>query len=301
MIIRCESIALNLLICALLAAVPIDAQRRGECCQEYCYDLDNERPQSAHFATKTSYLIAKGPETGRQYLVPSKCYLVFCACVFAFLHQFLFDNNGLHRFSIYFFLCFLRISDCNPTKIWIYARHGTRLPKSKFKSGDFYFLKMTFSYDGSIYFHEIDLIHSGTNYTIESIGGSKGRDHWKLWEAAFKTGHRCHVRIGFRSVETMALESVCVWFFLLMRFIHKTFALAATYVLYVFFRNITSQYSEYLTVQGKMACCICTDSLNGKCLHFLTIFSSIFRLGGAEIFGHPIPASVPKHFGKYLW
>lgn len=69
MVVRFESIVL---ICTLLVAVPIDAQRRGECCQEYCYDLDNERPQSAHFASKTSYLIAKGPETGRQYLVPSK-------------------------------------------------------------------------------------------------------------------------------------------------------------------------------------------------------------------------------------
>ncbi|XP_055322266.1 multiple inositol polyphosphate phosphatase 1-like [Sitodiplosis mosellana] len=91
MVVRCKSIDLILFICALLASKPINAQRSGECCQEYCYDLDNERPQSAHFASKTSYLIVKGPETGRQYLVPN----------------------------------------CNPTKIWIFARHGTRLPEGE--------------------------------------------------------------------------------------------------------------------------------------------------------------------------
>lgn len=56
---------------SLIWSVVVSAQRQGECCQIYCYALDTERPQSAHFATKTSYLIAKGPETGQQYRVPS--------------------------------------------------------------------------------------------------------------------------------------------------------------------------------------------------------------------------------------
>lgn len=84
-------IGLSIFICLICAIVLVSAQRRAECCQEYCYDLDNERVQSAHFGSKTSYLIAKGPESGRQYLVPN----------------------------------------CNPTKMWIYARHGTRLPTKK--------------------------------------------------------------------------------------------------------------------------------------------------------------------------
>lgn len=55
----------------VISTVVVSAQKQGECCQEYCYDLDNERPQSAHFGTKTAYVIAKGPESGRQYKVPS--------------------------------------------------------------------------------------------------------------------------------------------------------------------------------------------------------------------------------------
>lgn len=55
----------------VISTVVVSAQKQGECCQEYCYDLDTERPQSAHFGTKTAYLIAKGPESGRQYKVPS--------------------------------------------------------------------------------------------------------------------------------------------------------------------------------------------------------------------------------------
>lgn len=49
-----------------------NCQRQAQCCEEYCYDLDSERPQSAHFGTKTAYQIIKGSEIGRQYLVPSK-------------------------------------------------------------------------------------------------------------------------------------------------------------------------------------------------------------------------------------
>lgn len=38
---------------------------------EYCYESDNERPQLAHFATKTAYKIVNGSATG-QYEVQSK-------------------------------------------------------------------------------------------------------------------------------------------------------------------------------------------------------------------------------------
>lgn len=55
----------------LLGAVA-HAQRQAQCCEEYCYELDSERPQSGHFSTKTAYQIAKGSDAGRQYYVPSK-------------------------------------------------------------------------------------------------------------------------------------------------------------------------------------------------------------------------------------
>lgn len=61
----------------LISTVAVSAQRQGECCQVYCYDLDNERPQTTHFATKTPYLIAKGPESGRQYKVPSTYSFIY--------------------------------------------------------------------------------------------------------------------------------------------------------------------------------------------------------------------------------
>lgn len=99
MAVRCESIILSILISALLAAVAINAQRRGECCQEYCYELDTERPQSAHFASKTPYTIAKGPESGRQYLVPSECLICFLHIFIHFFfpwHSFQLIQHTLH-------------------------------------------------------------------------------------------------------------------------------------------------------------------------------------------------------------
>lgn len=51
----------------------IDAQRQpGQCCEEYCYDTDAEKPQSGRFATKSAYQIIKGSDSRRQFVVPSK-------------------------------------------------------------------------------------------------------------------------------------------------------------------------------------------------------------------------------------
>lgn len=74
---------------ALLMLQSVSSQRQAQCCADYCYDLDDERVQAAHFGSKTSYNIAKGPETARKYLVPN----------------------------------------CSPVKMWILSRHGTRLPE----------------------------------------------------------------------------------------------------------------------------------------------------------------------------
>lgn len=49
------------------------AQRQpGQCCDEYCYDTDSEKPQSSRFATKSAYQIIKGSDSRRQFNVPSK-------------------------------------------------------------------------------------------------------------------------------------------------------------------------------------------------------------------------------------
>lgn len=73
----------------LLMVQSVISQRQAQCCADYCYALDAERVQAAHFGSKTSYEIAKGPETTRKYLVPN----------------------------------------CSPIKMWILSRHGTRLPQ----------------------------------------------------------------------------------------------------------------------------------------------------------------------------
>lgn len=74
-------------ICLMVCGSVVSQQ----CCEDYCYDTDTEKPQSAHFGTKTAYQIIKGSDSQRQYVVPN----------------------------------------CNPVKIWILSRHGTRLPSVK--------------------------------------------------------------------------------------------------------------------------------------------------------------------------
>lgn len=94
MTIRTALSAVNVLAVLLgVFCVTIVGQRQAQCCKEYCYDLDTERLQSAHFATKTSYLIAKGPENGRQFLVPS---------MFECLSEFSFSFNYKKFYFSYF-------------------------------------------------------------------------------------------------------------------------------------------------------------------------------------------------------
>lgn len=56
---------------------------------DYCFSQDTSRPQTRQFSSKTAYQIVKGSDIERQYLVPN----------------------------------------CEPKKMWIFHRHGTRLPK----------------------------------------------------------------------------------------------------------------------------------------------------------------------------
>ncbi|XP_016999889.2 multiple inositol polyphosphate phosphatase 1 [Drosophila takahashii] len=56
---------------------------------DYCFSRDTDRPQTRQFSSKTAYQIVKGSDIERQYLVPG----------------------------------------CQAQKMWIFHRHGTRLPK----------------------------------------------------------------------------------------------------------------------------------------------------------------------------
>lgn len=63
--------SLLLLTFVLLAAVA-HAQRDRGCCEDYCYDTDNERPQTKRLGTKTAYEFVRGQTSQRQYYVPSR-------------------------------------------------------------------------------------------------------------------------------------------------------------------------------------------------------------------------------------
>lgn len=56
----------------LVAMVVVEAQQQRQCCEDYCYDTDSEKPQTTHFGTKTAYEIIKGSNSKKQYVVPRK-------------------------------------------------------------------------------------------------------------------------------------------------------------------------------------------------------------------------------------
>lgn len=55
----------------LLAVAVVQAQRDRSCCEDYCYDTDNERPQAKRLGTKTAYEFVRGSQSPRQFYVPS--------------------------------------------------------------------------------------------------------------------------------------------------------------------------------------------------------------------------------------
>lgn len=68
------AISIGFILCSGLILLT-NAQRpynNDACCEEYCYDLDGDKPQAGHFGTKTAYQIVKGSDSNRQYVVPSK-------------------------------------------------------------------------------------------------------------------------------------------------------------------------------------------------------------------------------------
>lgn len=65
----------NLFTIAVVLLAILSAEKchlQAQCCEEYCYTLDNERPQLAHFGTKTANKVSRGSETGRQFIVPGE-------------------------------------------------------------------------------------------------------------------------------------------------------------------------------------------------------------------------------------
>lgn len=115
--------ALSALGALLVCLMAVNGQRQAHCCQEYCYNLDTERVQAAHFGSKTAYQIVKGTQSGRfndtKYLVPSE----LCVCIVRDC-----ERDSMVSFIFLIFFCYCCALDCSPTKIWLYARHGTRLP-----------------------------------------------------------------------------------------------------------------------------------------------------------------------------
>lgn len=69
-------ISLAVLGALLVCMMAVNGQRQARCCEAYCYELDKERGQAAHFGSKTAYQIIKGTQSGRlndtKYLVPSE-------------------------------------------------------------------------------------------------------------------------------------------------------------------------------------------------------------------------------------
>lgn len=43
-----------------------------DCCEDYCYSLDSERPQSQRFASKSVYQIVRGVDMSRHSVIPSE-------------------------------------------------------------------------------------------------------------------------------------------------------------------------------------------------------------------------------------
>lgn len=81
-----ETFIVRFIICAIIAIILVNDEKESDCCQEYCYSMDNERPQIAYFSSKTPYFIKKGPETNEQFSVPSENLI--------FLRKFILHNSS---------------------------------------------------------------------------------------------------------------------------------------------------------------------------------------------------------------
>lgn len=74
-------IAVPLLLVILNSVISVNGFKAYACCEEYCYESDDVRPQIEYFSSKTSYYIEKRKHSGNQFNVPSKFkFFSFCCC-----------------------------------------------------------------------------------------------------------------------------------------------------------------------------------------------------------------------------
>lgn len=56
----------------ILITVSVHGGKPRACCEKYCYEFDNVRPQEEFFSSKTSYFIGKHEDLGKDFHVPGK-------------------------------------------------------------------------------------------------------------------------------------------------------------------------------------------------------------------------------------
>lgn len=61
-----------LFVVVCLANIVAGQEQRTECCEEYCYSLDSERPQAKRYASKSVYQVARGVDMSRHSEIPSE-------------------------------------------------------------------------------------------------------------------------------------------------------------------------------------------------------------------------------------
>ncbi|XP_031619290.1 multiple inositol polyphosphate phosphatase 1-like [Contarinia nasturtii] len=74
-----------------ITAFIVKGEKKDGYCHQYCYSFDYVRSQTSFFSTKTPYFTMRRKEIGKQF----------------------------------------QVANCDPVKIWLYIRHGARLPKAK--------------------------------------------------------------------------------------------------------------------------------------------------------------------------
>ena len=66
-----QMLVVTCLLVAIQLTSPVTADE--ECCEEYCYGSDRERPQTRQYSTKTAYEVIRGIDYGKLYQAHSKC------------------------------------------------------------------------------------------------------------------------------------------------------------------------------------------------------------------------------------
>lgn len=67
--LRLDRIIILIGLCVVLS---VAQEQHRECCEEYCYGTDSDRPQSRGFASKSVYQIARGLDMARHSEIPSE-------------------------------------------------------------------------------------------------------------------------------------------------------------------------------------------------------------------------------------